>query len=335
VVALLKTISARTAGDARLRDRAAALQRQVDALKPDGGNGGDPEPLLARLGQLESILQSLGPIQDTGTRAELADVDLDRRFGIQRITAGVAPEDFEGRRRELLSLLDSIERRAPAPARLRLASLRQRVLALRSGSIGDVELQRQRRERQRQLDRLRVELELQRSPIDREPPRAAEAQFDAAEITSARDRLRGTLARFEAVPTLELPGDPDTFETRGGAFTSLLTGVCTKCHDLDKVRARIVPVRIAEPVMPRSVFNHAPHVTRTACETCHGGRPQRQAAGQPAAPSIWTSTEASNVNVPGKAVCATCHAPSRTRDDCETCHVYHATSPARLVTLHP
>jgi c(7)-type cytochrome triheme protein len=76
-------------------------------------------------------------------------------------------------------------------------------------------------------------------------------------------------------------------------------------------------VRIAEPVMPRSVFSHAPHTTQTTCETCHG--------------STSRSAFATDVNVPGAASCAACHAPSKTRAECQTCHLYHPRSMASLV----
>jgi hypothetical protein len=90
--------------------------------------------------------------------------------------------------------------------------------------------------------------------------------------------------------------------------------------------------------MPRSVFNHAPHLKVTSCEACHGAREPKVDSADPAKkrlPSIWRSTDAGDVNVPGKALCATCHAPSKTKDTCETCHVYHASSPARLIALNP
>jgi hypothetical protein len=69
--------------------------------------------------------------------------------------------------------------------------------------------------------------------------------------------------------------------------------------------------------MPRSIFNHAPHTTQTACETCHG--------------MTATSKLATDINSPGVANCTTCHAPSKTRAECETCHVYHPSSPAKLL----
>jgi len=78
----------------------------------------------------------------------------------------------------------------------------------------------------------------------------------------------------------------------------------------------MAPVRIAEPVMARSRFNHAPHVTETNCNTCHA--------------STRTSKYATDVNVPGVATCQTCHKPSQVSAACATCHVYHPPSALRL-----
>ena len=52
---------------------------------------------------------------------------------------------------------------------------------------------------------------------------------------------------------------------RADGLESLLAP-CLKCHELDASRSRMAPVRIAEPVMARSRFNHAPHVTETNCK---------------------------------------------------------------------
>jgi hypothetical protein len=130
---------------------------------------------------------------------------------------------------------------------------------------------------------------------------------------------------------MEAAADASALADRRDAASSLLSR-CLKCHTLDPASAQLAPVRIAEPVMPRSIFNHAPHVTRASCEACHGPKKPDVAAGQR---SIWSSEGATDVNVPARAVCATCHAPSKTKDDCETCHVYHASSPAKLVSLTP
>jgi hypothetical protein len=114
---------------------------------------------------------------------------------------------------------------------------------------------------------------------------------------------------------MSAPATEDERLARANALESLLAP-CLKCHELDASRARMAPVRIAEPVMSRSVFNHAPHVTDTTCESCHDG--------------VRTSKFATDVNVPGVAECQTCHKPSQVRATCATCHVYHPPSAVRL-----
>jgi cytochrome c7-like protein len=94
---------------------------------------------------------------------------------------------------------------------------------------------------------------------------------------------------------------------------------CLKCHVYDPSGARMAPVRVAEPVMPRSIFNHAPHVQQASCETCHA--------------STAKSKLATDVNVFGVEGCRTCHNPSQAKSDCETCHVYHPSSPAKLLAV--
>lgn len=335
LLALVDAVAAR-APEGPLRERAGALRAELDELEAAPGSDSNPAPLLTRLDALDSLFRSLRDVSDAGVQAELARLDVQRRFAQQQIAGGLAPGDFEARRRELLGLLEAIDARGTEALRLRAGVLRQRVLAIRPGGSGDSELRRARRSRARQLERLRLELELRRSPRDQEPAPAADPLVDRTAVDARRGAIRGMLARLDAAPGMDPPADETELDDRRVTFKSLLTGACSKCHQADQVRARLVPVRTAEPVMPRSVFNHAPHVTRASCGACHGG-PQSPppAPGRPFAPSIWTSTLSSEVNVPGKALCATCHAPSKSSDACETCHVYHASSPARLVSLNP
>ena len=117
---------------------------------------------------------------------------------------------------------------------------------------------------------------------------------------------------------MPVAADADERAFRSDTLDAILSP-CLKCHDYDPSGARMAPVRVAQPVMPRSIFNHAPHATQTSCETCHG--------------STRTSKLATDVNVPGVALCATCHGGERARGECETCHIYHPPSAAALVRL--
>jgi hypothetical protein len=329
LLAVLNRITVRSPSGS-IRERADRLRDQVGSLSPRPGNP-DQGSLLSKLASLENVFGALKGIPDAGIQEDLARLDLDRRFAQQRIAAGLSPDDFEGRRRELLTLLDRIDARGNEALRLRAGALRQRVLSLRPGSTGDEDLARVRRQRQRQLERLRLELELQQSPALQESVPEQALSVDRPGIDAALREIRVRLRSLDGAPVMEEAADASALADRRDAVSSLLSR-CLKCHTLDAAGAQLAPVRIARQVMPRAIFNHAPHVTRAPCEACHGSRPPDLAAGQR---SIWVSEEATDVNVPARAVCATCHAPSKTRDRCETCHVYHASSPAKLVSLTP
>ena len=275
---------------------------------------------MERLNALESAFRISRGFPDPGVQGELARIDLLRQYGRQRIVAGLTPEDFETRRRELLALLDAIDARGGDALRVRTGWLRQRAISLRPGSSGDTELRRTRQQYRRQLDRLRLEQELLQSADDQESAPYQDASLDRTEIDALLQRLRADLASLEAPPRMPVAADADERDTRAAALDALLSP-CLKCHDYDPSGARLAPVRIAEPVMARSVFNHAPHTTQTSCETCH--------------PSTKTSKRAADVNVLGVALCMTCHTPSKAGADCEQCHNYHPPSVARLVRLTP
>jgi hypothetical protein len=193
--------------------------------------------------------------------------------------------------------------------------LRQRALALQPGASGDDEARRRRAQRQRQLDRLLIEQELAQSPGDRDDPPAADATLDRADLGRALALARARLAEIERAPRMSAPATEDERLDRANGLEALLSP-CLKCHELDASRARMAPVRIAEPVMARSIFNHAPHVTEARCDTCHAG--------------TRTSKRATDVNVPGVESCRACHNPSQVTAACSTCHVYHPPSALRL-----
>lgn len=316
---LLDTVTARTTDEA-LKQRATTLRAEIDRLAPSNANATDEAsgPLLDRLATLDDVLGTVKTIPDPGLQSQVAQIDVLRAYGQQRVALGLSASDFETRKAELLGLLDAVERRGGSAVRLRVAPLRQRVIALRPGSTGDKELTRSRRQRQKQLDRVLLEIELLRSPADYEPAPAQDARVDPVTVGQTLQQLRTQLADLERAPRMSAAQSPEEREQRRNELDALLSR-CLKCHDYDPSGVRLAPVRAAEPVMPRSIFNHAPHTTQTACETCHG--------------STRTSKLARDVNVPGVANCTTCHTPSQARSECETCHVYHPSSPARLLAV--
>jgi hypothetical protein len=94
---------------------------------------------------------------------------------------------------------------------------------------------------------------------------------------------------------------------------------CAFCHEV-KTAAGGAPV-VTKPIlvdrwMPQTQFNHAKH-TSVKCDECHQAR---------------QSHETSDVLMPAKANCVTCHSPQgKVTSDCITCHTYHA--PGQVVAV--
>lgn len=319
LIKLLDTVTARAA-TGPTADRARALRAEVERLAPSGDGESGPESgaLLERLAALDDVLSTVRSVPDPGVQLQVAQVEVLRAYGQQRIAAGLSATDFETRKVELLGLLEAIERRGGAALRLRVAPLRQRVLALRPGTLGDADLRRNRRQLQRQLERVQLELELSASPEEYEPAPTQDARIDRAAIDRTLSELRAQLADLERAPRMSAAQSAEEREQRRNELDALLSR-CLKCHEYDPSGVRLATVRAAEPVMPRAIFNHAPHTTQTACDTCHG--------------STRTSKLATDINVPGVANCTSCHAPSRAESECETCHVYHPPSPSALLMV--
>jgi hypothetical protein len=101
---------------------------------------------------------------------------------------------------------------------------------------------------------------------------------------------------------------------------------CAFCHEV-KPTANGIP-SITKPVlidrwMPQANFNHAKHQIDPAtqkpldCQVCHAAKQSR---------------ETSDVLMPAKASCTTCHSPQgKVVADCTTCHTYHAPISAQSV----
>jgi hypothetical protein len=292
--------------------RAAELRRQIEALTVTADTAdSDAAAIADRLDRLGDVLAPIRRVPDAGVRAELGGIEGIRQLALERTGGGLPREEFEGRRRDVLALLDAIEARGGDAVRARVTLLRQRTLALTAGTRGDDAAIQLRRQRQRQLDRLLIERELAQSTSDNDEPPREDASIDRRQLAAALARARTRLGELERAPRMNAPATEDERLARANALEALL-GPCLKCHELDASRARMAQVRIAEPVMSHSIFNHAPHVTATKCESCHGG--------------VSKSKFATDVNVPGVAVCQTCHRPSQVRANCATCHTYHPPS---------
>jgi len=103
---------------------------------------------------------------------------------------------------------------------------------------------------------------------------------------------------------------------------------CAFCHEVKAV-ANAAPT-ITKPVlvdrwMPRIRFNHASHEVdpitheKLDCNRCH---------------RAMTSRETSDLLMPVKADCVSCHSPQgKVVSDCITCHKYHAPSQVAVTGL--
>lgn len=96
------------------------------------------------------------------------------------------------------------------------------------------------------------------------------------------------------------------------------TGICGECHQIDKrgkdaALWRVQPVHQTARYFMNGWFDHKPH-EREACTSCHGAQ---------------KSTKASDLMLPGIAVCRDCHVgegvstPKKTPSSCVMCHDYH------------
>ncbi len=94
---------------------------------------------------------------------------------------------------------------------------------------------------------------------------------------------------------------------------------CNLCHVVTASPAgsapSIAPVRPADVWLPRAHFDHARH-TQLDCTSCH---------------AATASVATSDVLLPSKKTCASCHSPKGgVTDACTVCHGYHNPRPAGL-----
>jgi hypothetical protein len=94
---------------------------------------------------------------------------------------------------------------------------------------------------------------------------------------------------------------------------------CAYCHEVKQAAGLSYPTaEIAKPViidrwMPHAHFDHAKHATVASCRDCHAVAEASQLT--------------SDVLMPTKESCATCHGPggkAEKASSCMTCHTYHA-----------
>lgn len=98
---------------------------------------------------------------------------------------------------------------------------------------------------------------------------------------------------------------------------------CKQCHTLtispSSALPQMAPGNVNTQRMPHAKFDHDAH-RGFSCVSCHA--------------KALTSTEASDILLPGIAICKTCHRPGPGRADahCSECHTYHDWSQRKEVT---
>jgi hypothetical protein len=114
-------------------------------------------------------------------------------------------------------------------------------------------------------------------------------------------------------------------------------GACVDCHTISwrGAEAVVAPVHLSQSFMPRSGFNHAieqhgaKSVDEKVCRDCHRSAALKANPAAVAAQPWRVSTEASDLMMPDKADCASCHGNSKAAKadsapaDCKTCHSFH------------
>jgi hypothetical protein len=107
---------------------------------------------------------------------------------------------------------------------------------------------------------------------------------------------------------------PDWLERRSSNANQLLFGKkCRECHvirNADAAAPEVVKPEIPTTWLSHSRFSHIPHRT-VECTTCHA--------------QARESTLTTDVLLPSRETCLTCHNSSRASapEECVTCHIYH------------
>jgi len=321
-----------------LQERAQALQEEVKRLEGRARSqavGADPASGLSRISEAVAAASAAG---DSDARSRLEELFRQaeelKKAGVP--AASLPSEEFEARRRELLSVLDVLA--AADPNRQRsVDDLRRRLLALSPGESGRENLERALRQRRDDLARIEDELRLRRSGVAQEVRTLPERLALQRELDATRQQLT-KFYTFRGAPPAFSEADRKRKETALKAISGEGAGErCAKCHSI--VHGSLAPVAPAKSVMVRAMFAHKKHLIaalpeagmvqrvvnfvkgkkptsaeenqrRFRCAYCHDGI---QAAGDaPRKPSV-----------PAVQSCRECHQSGASRQDCQLCHRYH------------
>ena len=155
------------------------------------------------------------------------------------------------------------------------------------------------------------------------------SEAQVSEFTSRQ--IRQLLTQFGSAEELEravfFTKNPYKAAAQTNAGTRANYAGCAYCHEVKQSGGGAFPKpEITAPLlidrwMPHGNFNHARHESVSSCKECHA--------------AATTSQLTSDVLIPTKESCATCHSETaqptkRAREDCATCHLYHAPVPRDL-----
>ena len=142
-------------------------------------------------------------------------------------------------------------------------------------------------------------------------------------------QIQGLLTQFSTADQLErtvfFTKNPYTAAQQSDAPTRAKYAGCAYCHEVKQTSAGSFPMpQVTAPVvidrwLARGHFNHAKHA-HVDCRTCHAAE---------------SSSLTSDVLMPTKESCVSCHNPQGTAaqaSDCMTCHTYHGIDPSAPAT---
>ena len=137
-------------------------------------------------------------------------------------------------------------------------------------------------------------------------------------------QITGLLAQFSTADQLErtvfFTKDPYSTAQQSDSPTRAKYAGCAYCHEVKQASVGSFPMpQVTAPVfidrwLAHGHFNHAKHAT-IDCRTCHAAD---------------SSSLTSDVLMPTKESCVSCHSPKGTAanaSECMTCHTYHAPDP--------
>jgi hypothetical protein len=219
---------------------------------------------------------------------------------------------FDDHRKQVLSLLDGIEAADPS-LKFRVEDLRRRTLALNPGDSTLDVLNRAKEQRVSERERLSDEQRLRASgPL---PPTSTVLLSAGRALQASIEDVQAELKKLDSVPLATAPLSAEDKTRKQESLTTLLSS-CTKCHLVQG--SNLARVRAAQPVLVRAKFIHQPHLLQADCVRCHSDPDKSW--------SIEKSGSSGDLNFRGIQSCQECHRSRAVRQDCLTCHTYHAPS---------